>query len=89
VASGTEATNDWCENQCAAYGCEEDAQKVCECSARRTAQPPGAAEGPAGGDEVTIHHDVKGEEAADADKQEVASWASAPLSSDEQESPKP
>ena len=30
MASGTEATDDWCENQCAAYGCEEDAQKVCE-----------------------------------------------------------
>ena len=84
MASGTEATDDWCENQCAAYGCEEDAQKVCKCSARHTAQQPEAAEGPADGDEVTIHHDVKGEEEADADEQAMASWAGAPLSSDEQ-----
>ena len=84
MASGTEATDDWCENQCAAYGCEEDAQKVCKCSARHTAQQPEAAEGPADGDEVTIHHEVKGEEAADADEQAMASWAGAPLSSDEQ-----
>ena len=40
VASGTEATDEWCESQCAAYGCEEDAQKVCECSTTHPAQQP-------------------------------------------------
>ena len=49
VASGTEATDDWCEDQCAAYGCVEDAQKVCECS----------------GEQKTIHHDVNEKADAD------------------------
>lgn len=40
VASGTEATDEWCETQCAAYGCEEGAQKMCECSTTPTAQQP-------------------------------------------------
>ena len=31
VASGTEATDEWCENSCADGGCPEEAQKVCEC----------------------------------------------------------
>ena len=57
---------------------------MCKCSAKHTAQQPEAAEGPADGDEVTIHHDVKGGEEADADEQAMASWAGAPLSSDEQ-----
>ena len=38
VASSTEATDEWCESQCAAYGCEDDAQKVCECSTTHPAQ---------------------------------------------------
>ena len=40
VASGTEATDEWCESQCAAYGCEEAAQKVCECRTTHPAQQP-------------------------------------------------
>ena len=40
VASSSEATDEWCESQCAAYGCAEDAQKLCECSTTHPAQQP-------------------------------------------------
>ena len=33
MASGTEATDEWCENSCADGGCPEEAQAVCECGA--------------------------------------------------------
>ena len=33
IASGTEATDEWCENSCADGGCPEEAQQVCECGA--------------------------------------------------------
>ena len=83
VASGTEATDDWCENQCAAYGCEEDAQKVCECRGKQKAQLPKAASEPADDETkgVTIHHDVNEK---DADEQAMDGWSSDPISSDDQ-----
>ena len=84
VASGTEATDDWCEDQCAAYGCEPDAQKVCKCSGTHEAQLPKAASEPADDEakEMTIHHDVN--KKPDADDQAMDGWSSDPISSDDQ-----